>query len=173
LFGFFAADAAFLAAHQLANIGLVTFKVEGSREEFSIAVDQRELPRQISFPALFLFEVGLGLVSLEVTTGTFFKIINKDLMDLSAKGVVTQVIGKKANRGYGALGSSFVAADLSSTDEVMAILSGTSTPVMASADTPLPAPSRPSNRIQTFAPVFLVHSCSFTNSTCRLNSAFS
>jgi hypothetical protein len=62
----------------LANIGVVSFKVEGSREEFSIAVDQRELPRQISFPALFLFEVGLGLVSLEVTTGTFFKTVNKD-----------------------------------------------------------------------------------------------
>jgi len=127
----------------LANIGLVTFKVEGSRDEFSIAVDQRELPRQISFPALFLFEVGLGLVSLEVTTGTFFKTVNKDLIDLSAKGVVTQVIGKKANRGYGALRSSFVAADLSSTDEVMAILSGSATPAIASADSPLSATSTP------------------------------
>jgi hypothetical protein len=127
----------------LANIGVVSFTVEGSRDEFSMAVDQREVPRQIGFPAMFLFEVGLGLVSLEVTTGTFFKTVNKDLMDLSSKGVVTQVIGKKANRGYGALGSSFVATDLSSTDEVMAILSGTATPVMASADTPLPAPSPP------------------------------
>jgi hypothetical protein len=127
----------------LANIGVVSFKVEGSREEFSIAVDQRELPRQISFPALFLFEVGLGLVSLEVTTGTFFKTVNKDVMDLSSKGVVTQVIGKKANRGYGALGSSFVAADLSSTDEVMAILSGSVPPAMATSDSPLPATSPP------------------------------
>jgi hypothetical protein len=127
----------------LANIGLVTFKVEGSRDEFSIAVDQRELPRQISFPALFLFEVGLGLVSLEVTTGTFFKTVNKDLMDLSSKGVVTQVIGKKANRGYGALRSSFVAADLISTDEVIAILSGSATPAIASADSPLSATSTP------------------------------
>jgi hypothetical protein len=127
----------------LANIGVVNFTVEGSRDEFSIAVDQRVLPRQISFPAMFLFEVGLGLVSLQVTTGTFFKTVNKDVMDLSAKGVVTQVIGKKANKGYGALGSSFVATDLSSTNEVMAILSGTPTPVMASADTPLPVPSPP------------------------------
>jgi hypothetical protein len=125
----------------LAHIGLVNFTVEGSRDEFSIAVDQRELPRHISFPAMFLFEA--GLVSLQVTTGTLFKTVNKDVMDLSAKGVVTQVIGKKANKGYGALGSSFVATDLSSTDEVMAILSGTATPVMASADTPLPAPSPP------------------------------
>jgi hypothetical protein len=127
----------------LANIGLVSFTVDGSRDEFSIAVDQRELPRQISFPAMFLFEAGIGLVSLQVTTGTFFKTINKDVIDLSSRGVVTQVIGKRANKGYGALGSSFVAADLSSTDEVMAILSGTATPVMASADTPLPAPSPP------------------------------
>ena len=125
----------------LANIGVVNFTVEGSRDEFSMAVDQREVPRQIGFPAMFLFEVGLGLVSLQVTTGTFFKIVNKDVMDLSAKGVVTQVIGKKANKGYGALGSSFVAADLSSTDEVMAILSGTSTPATASTDSPMPATS--------------------------------
>ena len=125
----------------LANIGVVNFTVEGSRDEFSMAVDQREVPRQIGFPAMFLFEVGLGLVSLEVTTGTFFKTVNKDLIDLSAKGVVTQVIGKKANRGYGALRSSFVAADLSSTDEVMAILSGTSTPATASTDSPMPATS--------------------------------
>jgi hypothetical protein len=123
----------------LAHIGLVNFKVEGSRDEFSIAVDQRELPRHISFPAMFLFEA--GLVSLQVTTGTLFKTVNKDVMDLSAKGVVTQVIGKKANKGYGALGSSFVATDLSSTDEVMAILSGSAPPSMASADSPLPAPS--------------------------------
>ena len=127
----------------LANIGLVNFTVEGSRDEFSMAVDQREVPRQIGFPAMFLFEVGLGLVSLEVTTGTFFKTVNKDLMDLSSKGVVTQVIGKKANRGYGALGSSFVAADLSSTDEVMAILSGSVPPAMATSDSPLPATSPP------------------------------
>ena len=127
----------------LANIGVVNFTVEGSRDEFSMAVDQREVPRQIGFPAMFLFEVGLGLVSLQVTTGTFFKIVNKDVMDLSAKGVVTQVIGKKANKGYGALGSSFVAADLSSTDEVMAILSGSATPAIASADSPLSATSPP------------------------------
>ena len=127
----------------LANIGVVNFTVEGSRDEFSMAVDQREVPRQIGFPAMFLFEVGLGLVSLEVTTGTFFKTVNKDLMDLSSKGVVTQVIGKKANRGYGALGSSFVAADLSSTDEVMAILSGSVPPAMATSDSPLPATSPP------------------------------
>jgi len=136
----------------LANIGLVTFKVEGSRDEFSIAVDQRELPRQISFPALFLFEVGLGLVSLEVTTGTFFKTVNKDVMDLSSKGVVTQVIGKKANRGYGALRSSFVAADLISTDEVMAILSGSATPAIASADSPLSATSPPPVSVSPSAP---------------------
>lgn len=127
----------------LANIGVVTFTVEGTRDEFSMAVDQRELPRQIGFPAMFLFEVGLGLVSLEVTTGTFFKTVNKDVMDLSSKGVVTQVIGKKANRGYGALRSSFVAADLISTDEVMAILSGSATPAIASADSPLSATSTP------------------------------
>jgi hypothetical protein len=127
----------------LANIGVVSFTVDGSRDEFSMAVDQREVPRQIGFPAMFLFEVGLGLVSLEVTTGTFFKTVNKDLMDLSSKGVVTQVIGKKANRGYGALGSSFVAADLSSTDEVMAILSGSVPPAMATSDSPLPATSPP------------------------------
>ena len=127
----------------LANIGVVNFTVESSRDEFSMAVDQREVPRQIGFPAMFLFEVGLGLVSLEVTTGTFFKTVNKDLMDLSSKGVVTQVIGKKANRGYGALGSSFVAADLSSTDEVMAILSGSVPPAMATSDSPLPATSPP------------------------------
>ena len=127
----------------LANIGLLTFTVEGSREEFSIAVDERQLPREISFPSMFLFEVGLGLVSLQVTTGTFFKTVNKDLIDLSSKGMVTQVIGKKANKGYGALGSSFVASDLSTTTEVMAILSGTSTPTMASAGSPLPAPSPP------------------------------
>lgn len=125
----------------LAHIGLVNFTVEGSRDEFSIAVDQRELPRHISFPAMFLFEA--GLVSLQVTTGTLFKTVNQDIMDLSAKGVVTQVIGKKANKGYGALGSSFVAADLSSTDEVMAILSGSATPAMASADSPMPATSPP------------------------------
>jgi hypothetical protein len=53
------------------------------------------------------------------------------------------VIGKKANRGYGALGSSFVAADLSSTDEVMAILSGSVPPAMATSDSPLPATSPP------------------------------
>lgn len=127
----------------LANIGLLNFKVEGSRDEFSIAVDQRELPRQIDYPAMFLFEVGLGLVSLQVTTGNIFKTVNKDVIDLSSKGVVTQVIGKKANKGYGALGSSFVPTDLSSTDEVMAILSGTSTPTMASADSPLPVTSPP------------------------------
>ncbi len=125
----------------LANIGLVNFTVEGSRDEFSIAVDQRELPRQIGFPAMFLFEA--GLVSLQVTTGALFKTVNKDVMDLSAKGVVTQVIGKKVNKGYGALGSSFVAADLSSTDEVMAILSGTSTSAVASAASPLTATSPP------------------------------
>ena len=125
----------------LANIGLVNFTVEGSRDEFSIAVDQRELPRQIGFPAMFLFEA--GLVSLQVTTGTLFKTVNKDVMDLSSKGVMTQVIGRKANKGYGALGSSFVAADLSSNDEVMAILSGTSTPDMAPADSPLAATSPP------------------------------
>lgn len=125
----------------LAHIGLVNFTVEGSRDEFSIAVDQRELPRHISFPAMFLFEA--GLVSLQVTTGTLFKTVNQDIMDLSPKGVVTQVIGKKANKGYGALGSSFVAADLSSTDEVMAILSGSATPAMASADSPMPATSPP------------------------------
>jgi hypothetical protein len=125
----------------LANIGLVNFTVEGSRDEFSIAVDQRELPRQIGFPAMFLFEA--GLVSLQVTTGTFFKTVNKDVMDLSSKGVMTQVIGKKANKGYGALGSSFVPTDLSSTDEVMAILSGSATPAIASADSPLSATSTP------------------------------
>ena len=120
----------------LANIGLLNLTVEGSRDEFSIAVDQRELPRQIGYPAMFLFEV--GLVSLQVTTGTFFKTVNKDVIDLSSKGVVTQVIGKKGNKGYGALRSTFEPTDLSSTDEVMAILSGTSTPAMASADSPLP-----------------------------------
>lgn len=127
----------------LANIGVVTFTVEGSRDEFSITVDERELPRQIGFPTMFLFEVGLGLISLQVTTGTFFKTVNKDLMDLSSKGVMTQVIGKKGNKGYGALRSSFEPTDLSSTNEVMAILSGTSTPAMASADSPLPVPSPP------------------------------
>ena len=136
----------------LANIGVVNFTVEGSRDEFSMAVDQREVPRQIGFPAMFLFEVGLGLVSLQVTTGTFFKIVNKDVMDLSAKGVVTQVIGKKANRGYGALRSSFVAADLSSTDEVMAILSGSATPAIASADSPLSATSPPPVSVSPSAP---------------------
>jgi hypothetical protein len=125
----------------LANIGLVNFTVEGSRDEFSIAVDQRELPRQIGFPAMFLFEA--GLVSLQVTTGTLFKTVNKDVMDLSSKGVMTQVIGRKANKGYGALGSSFVATDLSSNDEVMAILSGTSIADMAPADSPLTATSPP------------------------------
>jgi hypothetical protein len=128
----------------LANIGLVTFMVEGSRDEFSIAVDERQLPREISFPSMFLFEVGPGLVSLQVTTGTFFKTVNKDVMDLSSKGAVTQVIGKKANKGYGALGSSFVANDLSSTTEVMAILSGSTPPATAAADSPLPVPSAPS-----------------------------
>jgi hypothetical protein len=123
----------------LANIGLLNFTVEGSRDEFSIAVDQRELPRQISFPTMFLFEA--RIVSLQVSTGTFFKTVNKDFIVLSAKDMVTQVIGKKANKGYGALGSSFVAADLSSTDEVMAILSGNSPPAMATSDSPLPAPS--------------------------------
>jgi hypothetical protein len=127
----------------LANIGVVTFTVEGSRDEFSITVDERELPSQIGFPTMFLFEVGLGLISLQVTTGTFFKTVNKDLMDLSSKGVMTQVIGKKGNKGYGALRSSFEPTDLSSTNEVMAILSGTSTPAMASADSPLPVPSPP------------------------------
>jgi hypothetical protein len=125
----------------LANIGLLNFTVEGSRDEFSIAVDQRELPRQISFPTMFLFEAGIGLVSLQVTTGTFFKTVNKDVINLFSKGVVTQVIGKRANKGYGALGSSFVATDLSSNDEVMAILSGNAPPAMATSDSPLPAPS--------------------------------
>lgn len=125
----------------LANIGVVNFSVEGSRDEFSIAVDRRELPRQIGFPTMFLFEA--GLVSLQVTTGTFFKTANIDVMDLTAKGVVTQVIGKKANKGYGALGSSFVPTDLSSTDEVMAILNGSATPAIASADSPLAATSPP------------------------------
>jgi hypothetical protein len=134
----------------LANIGLVTFKVEGSRDEFSIAVDQRELPRQIGFPAMFLFEA--GLVSLQVTTGTFFKIVNKDVMNLSSKWVMTQVIGKKANKGYGALVSNFVFTDLSSTDEVMAILSGSATPAIASADSPLSATSPPPVSVSPSAP---------------------
>jgi DNA gyrase/topoisomerase IV subunit A len=88
---------------------------------------------------MFLFEA--RIVSLQVSTGTFFKTVNKDFIVLSAKDVVTQVIGKRANKGYGALGSSFVAADLSSTDEVMAILSGNAPPAMATSDSPLPAPS--------------------------------
>ena len=36
---------------------------------------------------------------------------------------------------------------------------------------PLPAPSRPSKTMQTFAPVCATHSCSFTSSTCSFSSA--
>ena len=37
---------------------------------------------------------------------------------------------------------------------------------------PLPAPSRPSKRMQTLAPVCTVQSCSFTSSTWSFFSAF-
>ena len=117
----------------IANIGAVTFTVEGSRDDFSIAVDGQKLPHHINYPVIFLFEA--GLVSLEVGTGSFFKTVNKDAMDLSSKGVLTQVIGKKANNSYAALRASLVTNDLTGTDEVISLLKRAQTPEITSTQT--------------------------------------
>ena len=45
--------------------------------------------------------------------------------------------------------------------------------VMALMTPPLPAPSRPSKRMQTFRPSWRTHSCSLTSSTCSLRSSAS
>ena len=140
----------------LAGIGVVLFTVDGDSDGISLAVDGRELPRDRSFDTLFLFKA--MRLPLQVTSGTLFKSVNKDDMLLSARGVLTQVVGKKGNSGYAARMSNFVAVDLAGTETVMARLRGdapasevaqapAAAPVVAAAPAapaPAPAPAGPS-----------------------------
>lgn len=121
----------------LAGIGLVLFTVDGDRDGITLAVDGRELPRDRSFDTLFLFKA--SRLPLQVTSGTLFKSVNKDDMLLSARGVLTQVVGKKGNSGYAARMSNFVAVDVAGTETVMARLRGDA-PASEVAQTPAAAP---------------------------------
>lgn len=133
-----------LNTRALANIGALEFATDASKSDVALVVDGRPVPSDRAFDAVYLFKA--GRLPLQVTSGGLFKTVTKDEINLSARGLTVQNIGRKGNSGLGATSASFTSADVGRTDEILARLQGATpqqavVPVTASTPVALAQPS--------------------------------
>lgn len=121
------------------NLGAVIFTADESRTDLTVAMDGYELPQDKLFISVFLFKAGPH--ALQVTSGKVFKDVIKAEIQLSSRGMLHQVIGRKGNSGYGPTLSSFRPEDLSSTMAVMAALRDGAAPALQTAVSAAVTPS--------------------------------